>query len=152
MSDPFDNQPFPRGALLGLGGLVLFSLLAVILAQSFDYRAGEAPPDTVVEQRDLRFIDAGGGVVHVQEAAGQARVLTLQAGTENFIRGVMRSMARERRSLELDAQMPFRLARHSDGRLTLEDLATGRRIDLNAFGNTNAGSFAQLLETPAAGS
>ena len=33
----------------------------------------------------------------------------------------------------------------ADGRLTLADPATGARIDLEAFGPTNAGVFARLL-------
>ena len=45
---------------------------------------------------------------------------------------------------------PFRLARWSDGRLTLEDPTTGRRIELGAFGPTNAEVFAELMQAPTA--
>jgi hypothetical protein len=34
---------------------------------------------------------------------------------------------------------------HPDGRLTLQDPATGRNLDLLAFGPTNAALFARLL-------
>ncbi len=41
--------------------------------------------------------------------------------------------------------MPFRLSAWSDGRLTLEDPATGRAVDLEAFGPTNEATFVRLL-------
>ena len=40
---------------------------------------------------------------------------------------------------------PFRLTRWSDGRLSLDDPATGRRIELDAFGPTNTAVFAHLM-------
>ena len=41
--------------------------------------------------------------------------------------------------------IPSELIGRADGRLTLEDPTTGRRVDLESFGPTNAGVFAQLL-------
>ena len=76
-----------------------------------------APPDSVVESRDLRFIDGPDGLVHVRDVSSNAVVTSLAPGTENFIRGVLRGMARERRSRSLDTQTPFRIARHADGRV-----------------------------------
>lgn len=149
MSDPFENHAIPRGALLSLLGLVVLSLVAVIIAQAVGYKADRPLPDSIVEQRDLRFSDGSGGIVYVWDASEDLLLVELQPGTENFIRGVLRGLARERRSHSLDRQTPFRIARHSDGRLTLDDLATGRRIDLHAFGPTNVGSFERLLEVRA---
>ena len=51
----------------------------------------------------------------------------------------------------IGAEPVFLLQTTADGRLTLEDSATGQRIDLKAFGPTNAGAFARLMsETTAA--
>jgi putative photosynthetic complex assembly protein len=147
MSDPFADQPSPRGALLGIAALVAFSLLAVVVAQLGGFKAGQAAPGAIAESRDLRFADGQGGTVHVFDAASGQLLAALRPGTENFIRGVLRGLARERRSASLDRQVPFRLARHANGRLTLRDLATGRLVDLRAFGSTNAQSFARLLDT-----
>ena len=41
---------------------------------------------------------------------------------------------------------PFLLASHSDGRLTLIDPATKRRVDLESFGPTNEAVFTRLLQ------
>lgn len=145
MSDPFQDHAIPRGALLGLLGLVVVSLLAVVTAQAFGYKADRPVPDDIVEQRDLRFSDGSDGIVYVWDASSDALLTSLKPGADNFIRGVLRGLARERRSHALDRVTPFRLARHSDGRVTLHDLATGRRIDLQAFGRTNVDAFARLL-------
>lgn len=146
MSDPFANQPSPRGALLGIAALVAFSLLAVIAAQIGGFKAGQVAPGAMVDSRDLRFADGQGGMVYVYDASSEQMLAALMPGTENFIRGVLRGMARERRSASLGPQVPFRLARHNDGRLTLRDMATDRLVDLHAFGSTNARSFARLLD------
>ena len=70
-------------------------------------------------------------------------------GEQGFIRGILRSMARQRRGEGLSAAQPFHLVAWADGRITLDDPATGERIELEAFGPTNAAVFATLLPTPA---
>jgi hypothetical protein len=47
--------------------------------------------------------------------------------------------------------MPFRIALETDGRLLLSDPATGRTVDLRAFGPTNLEVFARLLPDSAVG-
>ncbi len=148
MSDPFKEGGLPRPALFSLAGLVAISLVAVILAQAFGYKAGETPPANIVEQRDLRFSDGNAGVVYVWDVDRAVLMHSIAPGTENFVRGVLRGFARDRRSRALDSETPFRLARHVDGRLTIEDLATGRIVDLQAFGRTNVASFSRLLTLP----
>jgi putative photosynthetic complex assembly protein len=87
----------------------------------------------MVESRELRFIDRDDGAVVVLSCR-MATVGVLAPGTNGFVRGVMRGMARERRSKNIDAGPPYRLAVWSDGRLTLDDPSTGRWIELAAFG------------------
>ena len=140
------QEQVPKGALLGIGGLILFSLLMVSVARLTGYRTGEETPSPVMESRELRFEDAAGGVIHVYEWDSGATLATYAPGTENFVRGVLRGLVRERRSREIGGEIPFIVARHQDGALTLEDPATGRRINLWAFGPDNARSFARLLE------
>jgi len=66
-------------------------------------------------------------------------------GTNGFLRGTLRGLARERKRQGIGPEAPFRLTAHDDGRLTLADPATGRRVDLESFGPTNAAVFSQLL-------
>ena len=141
-----DDRTLPRWLLLAVAGLIGFTLLSASL-----HRWQHSPvvvenaerPDAI---RDLRFVDVGGGVVTIHDWPEGHHVATLAAGTENFIRGVMRGLARERRALGIGHEQPFRIARYRDGRVTLEDLATGRILFLNAFGVTNVAAFNDLID------
>jgi putative photosynthetic complex assembly protein len=141
------QEQVPKGALLGIGGLILFSLIMVSIARLTGFRTGEETASPITESRELRFEDAAGGVIHVYEWESGATLATYAPGTENFVRGVLRGLVRERRSRDIGGEIPFRVARHQDGALTLEDPSTGRRINLWAFGPDNARSFARLLDT-----
>jgi putative photosynthetic complex assembly protein len=68
-------------------------------------------------------------------------------GQAGFIRGILRAMARDRRMYQISSDDAFELVSRSDGRLTLIDLATNHRIDLEAFGKDNAAEFAAFLNT-----
>ena len=72
-------------------------------------------------------------------------VETVAPGTNGFLRGTMRGLARERKRQGIGAELPFRMIGRADGRLTLEDPGTGRRVDLGSFGPTNAAAFARLM-------
>ncbi len=141
-----DDRTLPRWLLLAVAGLIGFAVLSASLHR------WQHLPETVdnnerpAASRDLRFVDVGGGVVSIHEWPEGHHVATLDAGTENFIRGVLRGLARERRALGLDHEQPFRIARFEDGRVTLEDLATGRVLFLNAFGVTNVAAFNNLID------
>ncbi len=148
MSDPFDNQPFPRGALIAAGLLVLGSLASVAAVRVTGEGMVTTPAATVIAERELRFADRADGGVEVMDASSGQRLEVLKAGTEGFIRATLRSLVRERKRQSIGPQMPFRLSSGEGGRLTLSDPATGRRVDLEAFGQTNAAAFARLLGPP----
>ena len=145
MHDHHHDRPFPRGALIGAAALIGFSLLAVTLARFAGLGPVTEPMAPVVQSRELRFADRADGAVLVYDRQGDEVVDLVPPGSGGFVRGVLRALARERRLQGDGASTPFRLSRLADGRLTLEDLAPGRVIDLKAFGHTNEGAFAQLL-------
>lgn len=147
-----DPHAIPRAPIIAAGALVLVSLLAVAgarmagVATNGSTRIGE-PVSASVE---ARFEDRDDGAVVVREA-GSGRVLAVaEPGTGGFLRGTLRALVRERRQHGLGAEQPFRVLAHPDGRLTLEDPATGRRMDLSAFGPSNVAVFARLLPTASA--
>jgi len=98
-----------------------------------------------VEQRDLRFEDRASGAVAVYSSEENRLVYTVPPGTNGFVRGVLRGLARERRADSVGTTPPFRLTRWADGRLSLDDPSTGRHVDLEVFGPANAGAFAEIL-------
>lgn len=147
MTDPTPDHPFlPRKAIYAVAALIGFSLLAVTSARIAGLPTRGPETSATLQALDLRFEDRDDGAVLVYNAEDGSLVSELPPATNGFIRGVLRSLVRERRSRDQGDSAPFRLARHADGRLTLEDLATGRRIELRAFGPTNEGAFGALLQ------
>jgi putative photosynthetic complex assembly protein len=150
------DDSFPRLPLIGAGLLVAFTIGSIATMRLTG--AGASPevaaPARIV--RDLRFEDRPDGAVAVFDASDNAQFAELGQGEDGFVRGVLRSFARERRINEAAitsarAGAPFRLSLMTDGQLTIQDMATGRLLVLNAFGSTNSGAFAALLNArPAA--
>jgi putative photosynthetic complex assembly protein len=139
------DRRFPRGALYGAGALVALSLLATGFARVSGIGTTQTPSANVVHTRELRFEDRPDGAVVVYESKTDRIVDVLAPGTNGFVRGVMRGFARERRREDVGPQPPFLLTQWSDGRLSIEDVATHERIELIAFGPTNFAAFARLL-------
>ncbi len=135
-----------RLALAGIAALVCAIVIGVAAARLAGFDPREPIDSQLLVSCDLRFEDAGTGIVHVYTWPEDTLVTTLAPGEGSFIRGVLRSFARERRSRDLDGAQPFRLAQYADGTLSIEDTATGTLVSLQAFGPDNAGAFASLLQ------
>jgi putative photosynthetic complex assembly protein len=74
-----------------------------------------------------------------------AEVARAAPGTNGFLRGSLRGLMRLRKISENRLTAPFILARWPNGHLTLEDSTTKLKIDLFAFGPTNAAVFEAFL-------
>ncbi len=151
MSD-IDREAFPKPALIAVGLLLALSLAgtaAVRIARtSAPVAAPSAPASTA--SVDLRFSDQSDGSIRISDNRSGAVVATLAPDSNGFIRGVMRGLARDRISRHIGEAPPFRLSQDHAGKLWLQDTATRRLIDLEAFGTGNRAAFAELLHTPAA--
>lgn len=147
MNTKSTGTSFPRGALLGAAALVMIAVVAATTGRLAGLGAAQAPGGAAIESHDLRFADRADGAVVVSETGSGRIVEIIPPGTNGFLRSVMRGLARDRKRQDIGQEAAFRLARWADGRLLLEDAATGRRIDLGAFGPTNAEAFAHVLMT-----
>ncbi len=144
----------PRGTLVIAGSLVLFALTATALVRVTGMPLSASPAALRAEAgtaqiatRDLRFFDRPDGSVLIEDAGNGGTAAIIKAGEETgFIRGVMRGLARERRMHGHGNSAPFTLTAWRDGQLSLTDTATGRSIELTAFGSANRAAFAALLE------
>jgi putative photosynthetic complex assembly protein len=128
------------------GALLLIAAVAYYHQSSKGSEAHPAEWSELTESRELRFLDRHDGAVVVLDHPGGDPVEVLAPGTNGFVRGVMRGMARERRSKNIGTEPPYRLSSWADGRLTLDDPSTGRWVELVAFGPDNFQAFAQLLD------
>lgn len=147
MSHAAHAAPFPKIPLYSAITVVVASLMLATVS-----RIVGLPPDIetapVMAQMDLRFADRADGSVLVTTADGR-EISVAGPGTNGFLRGTMRGLARGRMLVNAGAEVPFHLTSYANGRLTLDDPVTGRRIDLEAFGPTNSGVFAEFLKAGA---
>lgn len=139
-----DPHRVSAAPLIAIAALVACVLAAVTFIRVLDWTSTDVPAPAVVE-RLLHFEDLGAGRIAVTDADTGEALTTFGMGEQGFMRATVRGLAQERLRRSGSAQLPFLLSGREDGRLLLEDPVTGRRIDLTAFGPTNAAVFARLL-------
>jgi putative photosynthetic complex assembly protein len=145
MSEHAHNAQFPKLPLYSAAFLIGATLLLVAGVRMTGIGDVRTPQAAVTAERMLSFTDQQDGSIAVRDAQSGELVEQLAPGTNGFLRGTMRGLARERKRESIGPDAAFRLTARSDGRLLLQDPATGRLIDLGAFGPTNAAVFARLL-------
>ncbi|KPF64240.1 hypothetical protein IP69_18640 [Bosea sp. AAP35] len=137
-------QSPPRWTLIGMALLALSTIAIAGFARQTGIGVTGVPDSPAVAQVDLRFEDLSDGAVVVRDGRGQV-LETIPVSADGFIRGTMRSLARQRKQAGLSPELPFLLERRENGRLSLSDPSTGGRIELDAFGPGNAASFGRFL-------
>lgn len=138
----------PPAPVLGMAALLLFCVLGVGVVRWVGFSPVQQRDAATVSTRLLRFEDLPEGGIAVRDAQSGAVLDTVAPGSNGFLRSSMRGLVRERKRQGLGPQLPFELLARADGRLTLVDPATRRRIDLESFGPSNAAVFARLLPAP----
>lgn len=137
------SPTFPRTPLVLIGATLMAVLVAVaaVRLSGVDIREPDA---AAVQTRALRFEDRPDGSIAVIDARS-GLVVHRVTGEAGFVRGTLRGLARERKRLGGGPDQAFELVARADGRFTLVDPVTGRRVDLDSFGPVNAAGFAALL-------
>ncbi len=139
--DPLRKQALACGALIA----VSIAIAAWGKPAGEVQRFAAAPATAAVS---LRFEDAADGAVVAREAGTGAELGRFAIGEGGFVRVALRSFAATRGKQNVGPDAPFVLSRLQSGALVLRDPATGRIVLLDAFGETNAGAFAVLLDKP----
>ena len=152
MSD-FTHEKFPAWVLGAAAGIVGITLLVV-----FGVRLGILPARLtapaqraenhvgILKSANFVFVDRADGALIANDARTGKPALVLEPGSNSgFIRGVMRSMMRERMLHAVSRYGAVTITQWADGALTLQDRSTGRILELGSFGRTNRAAFAQLL-------
>jgi putative photosynthetic complex assembly protein len=136
---------FPRSALIGAGSVMLMSMVLAGVGHLSGI-ANDTPVSAPIVARDLFFHDQQDGSIQVFDARHlQTPIDIVAPETNGFLRATLRGLAQQRRRQDEGPQTPFRLTEWADGRLTLEDPVTHRKVEMEAFGITNESAFAQLL-------
>jgi putative photosynthetic complex assembly protein len=124
----------------------VFLVVALLRGQGMEIPQEDSP---INWQRTLRFEDRPNGDVAVMDGTSTVEI-TRYVGEQGFVRGILRTLSRERMRRGIGSGPVFELIGHADGRLTLLDPATEQRINLESFGPTNMASFAMLRPIPSA--
>ena len=129
---------------------------ALISVNSQGHQGPPQKPDVpIVARASLTVIDGEGGAVGIQHLESMEPLATYAAGEGSFVRGVMRTLVRERVSRSIESEPIFVLELTAAGGLILLDELTGYWIAIEAFGPDNYREFralfdlAQALDVPA---
>lgn len=146
MSELHEN-PAPTVPLILAASLVVLSLIGVTWQKFVVAPNAQTATSSraVVQHRTLQFVDGEAGAVLVMDVDSGLVLDTLAAGEGGFLRGTLRGLVRERRTMGASMDAAFALELLSDGTAVLRDLATRREIDLRAFGAVNADNFLRYL-------
>ena len=136
----------PKAPLYAAGALIVVTLLLVFGVRLTGVGELKTPREAIVAERSLHFADEANGGIVVHDAADGRLVARVAPGEQGFLRGALRGLARERKRERIGPEAPLRLSSRADGRLLLEDPATGQMIDLGAFGPQNVAVFTRMLE------
>jgi putative photosynthetic complex assembly protein len=136
----------PKAPLYAAAALVLATLLMVFGVRLTGIGELRTPQAPVVVERHLHFTDLPDGGIVVHDATDGRVVARIAPGENGFLRGTLRGLARERKRERIGPEMPFHLSSRADGRLLLQDPATGRLVDLGAFGAQNVAVFTHMLQ------
>ena len=137
-----------RVPLLAAGALVVLALLAVSAVRMTGVGKVTVPDAPSVSMREFLFEDRSDGSIAILDPRSKRQIETVAPASNGFLRGTMRGLARERKRMGVGPELPFQVIGRADGRLTLVDPGTGRRVDLESFGPTNAAVFARLMAIP----
>jgi putative photosynthetic complex assembly protein len=145
MTEAIADRTVPRGAILGAVALIMFAIVVAAGGRLTGIGAVRADYDRVLQSTSFRFEDRADGGISVIAPETGAVIGVVAAGTDGFVRTVLRSLAFDRRRHHAGSQPAFIIIKWVDGHSTLDDPVTGRRVDLAAFGAANMQSFANLL-------
>ncbi len=142
---PHQPERIPLPLLFGAAAMVSLSVVGVGVSQLTDIGRQLEPEQHIVASAKVVFADESDGGVGVYEFESGQTITIFPPETGGFVRTAMRAVAHERKVSGGSADAPFEIARTEKGRLLLTDTVTGKTIGLEAFGDINAGDFAQLL-------
>ena len=140
------TKGMPREVLIVAAVLIAVVIIGAGTARLSGFGRSAPPVADVVQSLSLRFEDQQDGSVVVRRANDGAAIYRVAPETNGFMRQTLRGLARDRRRSGLGDETPFVLTHWSDGRLSLYDPAIDRRLELESFGQTNAGAFALLFQ------
>ena len=139
-------RPYPTIPLAAMVSLVVIAFVGASWSVLSKDDAGSVDAEAIEASIELYFEDSDDGSVLVREAGGGTVIDVLDPGTNGFVRATLRTLVRARAAVDASDETPFVVGQGTSGRIFLIDPVSERRIDLRAFGPTNAEAFARYLD------
>lgn len=139
-----DDELIPRPMLIACGVMVA----AALAFTTFHVATGRAPVGkpaaaAVTAERMLILEGKSAQAVTLRNPDG---TLIADLAHGGFITVAQNALARARTVRGVDQTLPVRLVSYANGRLALEDPASGWSVELGAFGDQNKAAWAALLD------
>lgn len=140
-----DNM-IPTGLLMGMVALVVVALGITTYARLTDRPLVGVPHEAAVTAGRAIILDGSrDGSVTVRDENG-AVILEPDAERAGFISVIWRGLDRKRMIHQVAGNPPVKLVEYANGRLSLQDPASGWSAELANFGDMNEAAFARLLD------
>lgn len=141
-----DREMIPTRLLIAMGALALSALALTTYARVTDRPLVGVPHAAeVTDSRSLILDGNRYGEVIVRDGNGVV-LMDLDASEAGFISVIWRGLDRKRMLTGTDPLAPVNLVEYANGRLSIQDPATGWSAELASFGALNEAAFAQLLD------
>ena len=150
-TSPDSTIRVPKGPLIGAAALALLAYSIAVSARVFGIGAAPEPVSVPIEERAIRFTAQEDGSLAVLDVNTGRGIVRLTQNGNGFLFGALRGISYKRSIARVSAETPFALTRWQNGKITLDDPATGMHIAVNSFGPTQVESFERLfaVELPA---
>ena len=157
MTDLTPTQTIKQGEMISRAMVraivaLIIGVLALVSYATFTGRTPSAvvPEGAVVKSRLILIQAEVSGAARIFTAEGKL-IADLSAKQGGFISSIDRSLRRKRVIADLPQAGPVLLTLDDLNRLKISDPQSGWSADLMAFGSSNIGAFAKLLDAPTKG-
>lgn len=138
-----DREMIPKTLVRAMFALAAITVLIVgFAALTGREPTGQPKPGTIIAERQISLIGGGAKAVTVLAEDGSVLADLAHGG---FITVIQNGLQTERRKHAIDPDLPVRLVRYDNDRLTIHDPATGWSVELHIFGADNKAAFERLL-------
>lgn len=124
--------------------------LSILSAGIGRYQKLNAPPAVlpeIVASVTIRFDAQADGSLLIRRLPDDRVIETLPKDGSGFMRGIHRSLNRDRAMRQLDPAAPYTLIRRANGRQAVIDPLSQRGIDLDGFGPSHVRHVGRLIES-----
>lgn len=146
MGDTSSKPGFPRWFLVSVGALLLTSVVTVGLSRLTGFGVSRVSEARVTASVAIWFDPQSDNSMLVRRSPDDATLAVLASDGGGFMRGVARSLLRQRQLNNTDKTLPFTLSQRDNQRFFILDPHSGAKMELDGFGPSNTLSVDRVLK------